>query len=76
MVMLLTPLSMPPTPTQTGATLEQKNLIKNGQQIQLPKKVNPEIYRLFSKNSAFIGLGEIDSKNLLKAVRLISTNLN
>jgi tRNA pseudouridine55 synthase len=54
----------------------RRKFIKNGQQIQLPKKVNPEIYRLFSKNSAFIGLGEIDSKNLLKAVRLISTNLN
>ena len=57
-------------------TESEENLIKNGQQIQLPKKVNPEIYRLFSKNSAFIGLGEIDSKNLLRAVRLISTNLN
>ena len=57
-------------------TESEENLIKNGQQIQLPKKVNPEIYRLFSKNSAFIGLGEIDSNNLLKAVRLISTNLN
>jgi tRNA pseudouridine55 synthase len=57
-------------------TKSEENSIKNGQQIQLPKKVNPEIYRLFSKNSAFIGLGEIDSKNLLKAVRLISTNLN
>ena len=54
----------------------EENLIKNGQPIQLPKKVNPEIYRLFSKNSEFIGLGEIDSNNLLKAVRLISTNLN
>ena len=54
----------------------EENLIKNGQQIQLSKKVNPEVYRLFSKSSAFIGLGEIDSKNLLKAVRLISTNLN
>ena len=57
-------------------TESEENFIKNGQQIQLPKKVNPEIYRLFSKNSTFIGLGEIDSKNLLKAVRLISTNLN
>ena len=57
-------------------TESEENFIKNGQQIQFPKKVNPEIYRLFSKNSAFIGLGEIDSKNLLKAVRLISTNLN
>ena len=54
----------------------EENLIKNGQPIKLPKKVNPEIYRLFSKNSTFIGLGEIDSNNLLKAVRLISTNLN
>ena len=54
----------------------EENLIKNGQPIQLPKKVNAEIYRLFSKNNAFIGLGEIDSNNLLKAVRLISTNLN
>ena len=57
-------------------TESEENFIKNGQKIQLPKKVNPEIYRLFSKNSSFIGLGEIDSKNLLKAVRLISTNLN
>jgi tRNA pseudouridine55 synthase len=57
-------------------TESEENLIKNGQPIQLPKKVNPEIYRLFSKNSEFIGLGEIDSNNLLKAVRLISTNLN
>ena len=54
----------------------EENLIKNGQPIKLPKKVNSEIYRLFSKNSTFIGLGEIDSNNLLKAVRLISTNLN
>jgi tRNA pseudouridine55 synthase len=54
----------------------EENLIKNGQPIQLPKKVNAEIYRLFSKNSAFIGLGEIDCDNLLKVVRLISTNLN
>ena len=57
-------------------TESEENLIKNGQPIQLPKKVNSEIYRLFSKSSAFIGLGEIDSNNLLKAVRLISTNLN
>ena len=54
----------------------EENLIKNGQPIQFPKKVNSEIYRLLSKSSAFIGLGEIDSKNLLKAVRLLSTNLN
>ena len=54
----------------------EENLIKNGQPIKLPKKVNPVTYRLFSKNGAFIGLGEIDSNNLLKAVRLISTNLN
>ena len=54
----------------------EESLIKNGQQIQLPKKVNPVTYRLFSKNGAFIGLGEIDSNNLLKVVRLISTNLN
>ena len=39
----------------------EENLIKNGQPIKLPKKVNAEIYRLFSKNSGFIGLGEIDS---------------
>ena len=57
-------------------TESEENLIKNGQPIQLPKKVNSEIYRLFSKSRAFIGLGEIDSNNLLKAVRLISTNLN
>lgn len=57
-------------------TESEENFIKNGQQIKLPKKINPEIYRLFSKNSGFIGLGEIESKNLLKAVRLISTNLN
>ena len=55
-------------------TESEENFIKNGQQIKLPKKINPEIYRLFSKNSGFIGLGEIESKNLLKAVRLISTN--
>ena len=53
----------------------EENLIKNGQTIQLPKKVNAEIYRLFSKKNTFIGLGEIDNNNLLKAVRLISTNL-
>ena len=57
-------------------TESEENLIKNGQPIQFPKKVNSEIYRLLSKSSAFIGLGEIDSNNLLKAVRLISTNLN
>ena len=54
-------------PTATGKT----NFAVN-----LAKKINAEIYRLFSKNNAFIGLGEIDSNNLLKAVRLISTNLN
>jgi tRNA U55 pseudouridine synthase TruB len=54
----------------------EEKLIKNGQPIQLTNKLNAEIYRLFSKNNAFIGLGEIDSNNLLKAVRLISTNLN
>ena len=54
----------------------EENLIKHGQPLQLPKKVNAEIYRLFSKNNAFIGLVEIDSNNVLKAVRLISTNLN
>ena len=41
----------------------EENLIKNGQPIQLTKKVNAEIYRLFSKNNAFIGLGGIDIKN-------------
>ena len=52
------------------------DFIKNGQPIKLKKKLNTEIYTLFTKNKAFIGLGEIDSNNLLKVVRLISTNIN
>ena len=52
------------------------DFIKNGQPIKLKKKLNTEIYTLFTKSKVFIGLGEIDSNNLLKAVRLISTNLN
>jgi tRNA U55 pseudouridine synthase TruB len=39
---------------------QKKILLKMAQPIKLPKKVNAEIYRLFSKNRAFIGLGEID----------------
>lgn len=50
--------------------------IKNGQPIKLKKKLNTEIYTLFTKSKSFIGLGEIDSNNLLKVVRLISTNIN
>ena len=52
------------------------DFIKNGQPIKCKKKLNTEIYTLFTKNKAFIGLGEIDSNNLLKVVRLISTNIN
>ena len=52
------------------------DFIKNGQPIKLKKKLNTEIYTLFTKSKAFIGLGEIDSNNLLKVVRLISTNIN
>ena len=52
------------------------DFIKNGQPIKLKKKLNTEIYTLFTKNKVFIGLGEIDSNNLLKVVRLISTNIN
>ena len=52
------------------------DLIKNGQPIKLKKKLNTEIYTLFTKSKVFIGLGEIDSNNLLKVVRLISTNIN
>ena len=52
------------------------DFIKNGQSIKLKKKLNTEIYTLFTKSKVFIGLGEIDSNNLLKVVRLISTNIN
>ena len=52
------------------------DFIKNGQPIKRKKKLNTEIYTLFTKSKAFIGLGEIDSNNLLKVVRLISTNIN
>ncbi len=52
------------------------NFIKNGQPIKLSKKLNTEIYTLFTKGNVFIGLGEIDSNNLLKVIRLISTNIN
>ena len=52
------------------------DFIKNGQPIKCKKKLNTEIYTLFTKNKAFIGLGEIDTNNLLKVVRLISTNIN
>ena len=52
------------------------DFIKNGQPIKLKKKLNTEIYTLFTKSKAFIGLGEIDTNNLLKVVRLISTNIN
>ena len=52
------------------------DFIKNGQPIKYKKKLNTEIYTLFTKSKAFIGLGEIDSNNLLKVVRLISTNIN
>lgn len=52
------------------------DFIKNGQPIKLKKKLNTEIYTLFTKSKAFIGLGKIDSNNLLKVVRLISTNIN
>ena len=52
------------------------DFIKNGQPIKRKKKLNTEIYTLFTKSKAFIGLGEIDTNNLLKVVRLISTNIN
>ena len=52
------------------------DFIKNGQPIKHKKKLNTEIYTLFTKSKAFIGLGKIDSNNLLKVVRLISTNIN
>lgn len=52
------------------------DFIKNGQPIKLKKKLNTEIYTLFTKSNVFIGLGEIDNNNLLKVVRLISTNIN
>ena len=52
------------------------DFIKNGQPIKLKKKLNTEIYTLFTKSKVFIGLGKIDSNNLLKVVRLISTNIN
>ena len=52
------------------------DFIKNGQPIKLKKKLNTEIYTLFTKSKTFIGLGKIDSNNLLKVVRLISTNIN
>ena len=52
------------------------DFIKNGQPIKCKKKLNTEIYTLFTKSKAFIGLGKIDSNNLLKVVRLISTNIN
>tara|TARA_B110000046_G_scaffold13391_1_gene13166 strand:+ start:740 stop:1648 length:909 start_codon:yes stop_codon:yes gene_type:complete len=52
------------------------DFIKNGQPIKLKKKLNTEIYTLFTKSKDFIGLGEIDTNNLLKVVRLISTNIN
>tara|TARA_B100000768_G_scaffold177690_1_gene192253 strand:+ start:216 stop:1124 length:909 start_codon:yes stop_codon:yes gene_type:complete len=52
------------------------NFIKNGQPIKLSKKLNAEIFSLFTKSNIFIGLGEIDSNNLLKVIRLISTNIN
>ena len=52
------------------------DFIKNGQPIKRKKKLNTEIYTLFTKSKVFIGLGEIDSNNLLKVVRLISTNIN
>jgi tRNA pseudouridine55 synthase len=52
------------------------DFIKNGQPIKLKKKLNTEIYTLFTKSKGFIGLGEIESNNLLKVVRLISTNIN
>ena len=52
------------------------DFIKNGQPIKRKKKLNTEIYTLFTKSKAFIGLGKIDSNNLLKVVRLISTNIN
>ena len=52
------------------------DFIKNGQPVKLKKKLNTEIYTLFTKSKVFIGLGEIDSNNLLKVVRLISTNIN
>ena len=52
------------------------DFIKNGQPIKLKKKLNTEIYTLFTKSKDFIGLGKIDTNNLLKVVRLISTNIN
>lgn len=52
------------------------NFIQKGQLIRLSKKFNSEIYILFTKSRVFLGLGKINSNNLLKAVRLISTNIN
>lgn len=54
---------------------EVKN-IKNGQSIKLTKKINVQTYALFTENNIFFGIGKIDNNNVLKAARLISTNIN
>ncbi len=50
--------------------------IKNGQSIKLTKNNNVQTYALFTENNIFFGIGKIDSDNVLKAVRLTSTNIN
>jgi len=50
--------------------------IKNGQSVKLLSKIDAQIYALFTESKVFFGIGQIDNDYLLKAVRLISTNIN
>jgi len=50
--------------------------IKNGQSVKLLSKIDAQIYALFTESKVFLGIGQIDNDYLLKAVRLISTNIN
>ena len=50
---------------------KEENAIKNGKIIEQKTKI-PGLYRLYGENNDFIGLGEIDQTENLKAKRLKS----
>jgi len=62
--------------TKINLSESQVNSLKKGQPVMLSRKFKPEIYSLFTTGNVFLGLGEVDGGTLLKAVRLMATNIN
>ena len=52
-------------------SFNEENAIKDGKIVEQKTK-NPGLYRLYGENNNFIGLGEIDQTENLKAKRLKS----